>query len=69
MFRNRCQHLAPMAKKDPDVLKVLIGQVSKDRDIDTAIGKGFRVLGHVELFEPVRNLLHSHPRRALALKD
>jgi hypothetical protein len=57
-FRNRCQHLAPMAKKDPDVHKVLISQMGENRDIDAVIGKGFRVLGHAELFEPVRNLLH-----------
>ena len=47
-----------MAKKDPDVHKVLISQMGENRDIDAVIGKGFRVLGHAELFEPVRNLLH-----------
>jgi hypothetical protein len=57
-FRNRCQHLAPMAKKNPDVLEVLISQMGKNRDIDAFIGKGFSVLGHAKPFEPVRNLLH-----------
>jgi len=37
---------------------MLIGQVRKDRKINTVLGKEFCVLGHAELFEPVCNLLH-----------
>jgi hypothetical protein len=57
-LRNRRQHLSSMAEQDADLLKVLVGQVPKDRDIDSVLGKTLRVLGHAELFEPVRNLLH-----------
>jgi hypothetical protein len=37
---------------------VLIGQMAEDGKIDIVIGKGFSILGHAELFEPLRNLLH-----------
>ena len=47
-----------MPKQDTDVLEVLIGQIGKYRDIDSVLRKARRVLGHAELFEPVRNLLH-----------
>jgi hypothetical protein len=47
-----------MADRDAELLKVLVGQVSKDLDIDSILGKTLGVLGHTELFEPVRNLLH-----------
>jgi hypothetical protein len=52
-----------MAEQDADLLKVLVGQVTKDRDIDSVLSKTLRVLGHAELFEPVRNLLHRGPTR------
>ena len=47
-----------MPEQDAKILEVLIGQVAKDRDINAVLGKTLRVLGHAELFEPVRNLLH-----------
>ena len=56
-LRNRRQHLSSMAEQDADLLKVLVGQVAKDRDIDSVLGKTLGVLGHAEVFEPVRNLL------------
>jgi hypothetical protein len=34
------------------------GQVPKHREIDSVLGKTLCVLGHAELFEPVRNFLH-----------
>ena len=40
---------------------MLIGQVGQNRGIDVVLGKALRVLGHAELFEPVRNLLHCGP--------
>jgi hypothetical protein len=33
----------------------------KDRYIDLVLSKTLGVLGHAELFEPVRNLLHGGP--------
>jgi hypothetical protein len=32
-----------MAEQDADLLKVLVGQVTKDRDIDSVFGKTLRV--------------------------
>ena len=61
-LRNRPQHLPPMPERDTKLFKVLIGQVAKNGDIDVALGKALRVLGHAERFEPVHNLLHRGPR-------
>ena len=52
------EHFPPMPKQDADVLEILIGQMAQYRDINFVLGKALRVLGHAELFEPVRNLLH-----------
>src|SRR5215813_321184 len=49
---------SPMPKGDADVFEILVGQIAKYRDINPVLGKGLGVLGHAELFEPVRNLLH-----------
>jgi hypothetical protein len=38
--------------------QVLIGEVTKDREIDVILGKALGVLGHSELFEPISDLLH-----------
>jgi len=43
------------------VFKMLIGQVGENREINAVFSKTIRVLGHAELFEPVRNLLHRDP--------
>ena len=58
---NRRKHLAPMAERDAKLFEVLIGQIGKDGEIDVVLGKTLGVLGHAELFEPVRNLLHRGP--------
>jgi len=50
-----------MSKRNTDVLEVLISQMGKYRNVDFAFAKAFRILGHDELFEPVRNLLHRGP--------
>ena len=63
-LRNRRQHFSSMAEQDADLLKVLIGQVAEDRDINSVLGKTLGVLGHAEVFEPVRNLLHRGPTRS-----
>ena len=47
-----------MPEKDADVLKVLIGQMAERLGSNAVFGKALGVLGHAELFEPVRNLLH-----------
>jgi hypothetical protein len=52
------KHYPPMPEQYADVLKVLIGQVAERRGTNSVFSKALRVLGHAELFEPVRNLLH-----------
>ena len=59
---DRAQQLAAMAeRRNADLFEVLIGQVAEDREIDIVLGKALGVLGHAELFEPVRDLLHRDP--------
>jgi hypothetical protein len=36
----------------------LIRQVTQNSEIDIVLGKTLGVLGHAELIEPIRNLLH-----------
>ena len=52
-----------MPERDAKLFEVLIGQVAKDGDVDVVFSKTLHVLGHAELFEPVRNLLHRGPSR------
>jgi hypothetical protein len=42
----------------------LFRRTTQDGKIDIVLGKTLRVLGHAELFEPVRYLLHRWPSRA-----
>ena len=60
-FGNRAQHFAPIAENYADLLQVLIGQVGKDGEVNAVFSKPLGILGHPELFEPVRNLLHHGP--------
>src|SRR5262249_9460384 len=56
---NSPQHLSAMTKRNTNVLEVLVGEITQDTHvIDAVISKELGVLGHAELFEPVRNLLH-----------
>jgi hypothetical protein len=32
--------------------------MTKYRDVDLVVGKALHILGHAELFEPIRNLFH-----------
>ena len=57
-FADGREHLPSMPEGDTEVLQILIGQVGEYRDINLVLGKALSVLGHAELFEPVRNLLH-----------
>ena len=50
-----------MPEQNADVLEILIGQMAECRDIDPVLGEALGVLGHAELFEPVRNLSASRP--------
>ena len=50
-----------MAKQDAEFFQVLIGQIGKNGQVNRVIGKTLRILGHAELFEPVRDLLHRGP--------
>ena len=42
-------------------IKIAIRQLAEDLDIDVVLSKTLSVLGHAELFEPIRNLLHGRP--------
>ena len=46
---------------------MLISQVGKNRAINAIFGKEPSVLGHAELLEPIRNLLHRRPPTDLML--
>ena len=63
---DRTQDFATITEDDAQFLQVLIGEVSKDREINAVLCKTLRVLGHAELFEPVSNLLHWRPPADLA---
>ena len=52
------KHFQAVAKRDPEVFEMLIGQLRENREINTVLSETFLVLGHAELFEPVGNLLH-----------
>jgi hypothetical protein len=49
---------ATITQDHTDVFKVLIGQIREDIAVDPVLGKALGILGHAELGEPVRNLLH-----------
>ena len=65
----RAQHLAPITEHDADFLQVLIGQVGEDGEINAVFSKTLRILGHAELFEPVRNRLHRGPSSRTVLSS
>ena len=50
-----------MPEQHADVLEVLIRQMTEGRETNSVFGKTLGVLGHAELFEPIRNLLHRWP--------
>jgi hypothetical protein len=43
--------------RDAELLEVLIAQIAEDRHVNIVLGEPLDVLGHAELFEPLRNLL------------
>ena len=59
---NRTQELSAMPERcHANLFEVLIGQVAQNREINIVLSKALNMLGHTELFEPVRNLLHRNP--------
>jgi hypothetical protein len=50
-----------MPERNANVLEVLIGQMAQYGDINFVLGKTLDVLGHAELLEPIRYLLHRRP--------
>jgi hypothetical protein len=56
---DRAQQFAAMAeRRNTYLFEILIGQVTQDREVNIVISKALDVLGHAELFEPLRDLLH-----------
>ena len=59
---NRTQELSAMPERcHANLFEVLIGQVAQNSEINMVFSKALNMLGHTELFEPVRNLLHRNP--------
>ena len=48
-----------MPERDAKLFEIVIGQMREYRDIDVIFDKALGVLGHAEVLEPVRNLLHA----------
>jgi hypothetical protein len=66
-FGYRSEELTPMTERQPDLFKVLIGEIGQDGKADIVLGKALRVLPEAELIKPVRNLLHHAARVVGAL--
>ena len=47
-----------MTHRQPEFSQILVCEIGEDAKIDIVLGKALRVLGHAEVFEPVRNCLH-----------
>jgi hypothetical protein len=47
-----------MPEQDANLLEILIGQITQDRDINSVLGKALSVLPKTKLLKPIRNLLH-----------
>jgi hypothetical protein len=54
-FADRAQHFQPVTERDPEVFKMLIGQVGKNRKINAIFGKRLCILGYTEFLEPISN--------------
>ena len=55
---DRAQHLTAMAKQNSDVLKVLLGQIRKNGDVDAVLGKAALMFGQTERGQPLGNRSH-----------
>jgi hypothetical protein len=58
---NSCQDFSTMTKGDADFLKISVGQVRQDRDVDVVVGKGRRVSLNANVRQPLRDRLHHRP--------
>jgi hypothetical protein len=47
-----------MTHRQPKFSQILVCEIGEDAKIDIVLDKALRIVGHAELFEPVRNLLH-----------
>jgi hypothetical protein len=63
------EHYPPMPEQDANVLEVLISQMRECRNTNPVLGKALRVLGHAELFEPIRNFSHCGAPSATVVWD
>ena len=48
----------PVAKRNTDILQVLVSQMREYRDVNLIFGKTLRVLPETKSLKPVGNLLH-----------
>src|SRR5262249_8043049 len=55
---DRPQNFQSVPERNAKVFEMLIVQVGENGHINVVLGKSLRVLGHAELFEPIRNFLH-----------
>jgi hypothetical protein len=65
-FGDRRQQLAPMSKRDADLLQVCVSQIAENRDVNIVIDECRRVLLQANRRQPFRNLLH---RRSLPISS
>src|SRR5689334_4247171 len=47
-----------MTHRQPKFSQVLVCEIGQDAKIDIVLSKALRILGHAELFEPLRKVLH-----------
>jgi hypothetical protein len=59
------KHYPPMSEQHTDVFEVLIGQMAECCKTNAVFSKTLGVIGHAELLEPVRNLLHRGYQRPI----
>jgi hypothetical protein len=55
---NGGEHFAPMPERNANLFEILACQILKYGNINLVVDEALDVLGHSELFEPIRNLLH-----------
>ena len=61
---DRAQYFTAITEQDVQSFQVLTREIGNDAEINSIFDKTLRVLGHAELFEPVRNLLHLGQQRS-----
>jgi hypothetical protein len=56
-----------MSERDAKPIKVLVGQLVENIDVDIVLGKALCVLPKTELLKPVSDLLHRDSAPALVI--